>query len=81
MKHIRIDVVWHTDQSRALENLDLDYDVEDCTLRTMIFYKIDAISPTTAYAGKDYTRIFSCGEQFVVPFDMDYVERLINDML
>lgn len=40
-----IEVLWHSDDTKALADLGMDFDIEDLITKVITFYSIDVISP------------------------------------
>jgi len=66
MTGCEIAVLWNTDSTKALQDAELDIDVEMYEHRVMMFYRIEAISPNLSY-GKEYTNIHIAGDSFICP--------------
>lgn len=77
---LEIDIFFHTNETSNLDELEIDYDINDAELRKMIFYNINAISP---YYGDNndvnYTTIHSNGSQFITPFPIIQVRKMIYE--
>lgn len=71
MKPLELPIFHHSDQTASLTELGIDFNVEDCTVKAMTFYSINAIG-TDHQDGKDYGLIFSNGDSFTSP--LPYVE-------
>ena len=78
MKPIEIDVLWHTDQTKALEASDVDYDLTDLDTRKVYFLHIDHIIPYDWGNDIWFCRIHSGGEKFICPQSYEEVKKLIN---
>jgi len=73
---IELDIFFHTDKTASLQELELDYNIEDCEVRPMFFMDIVAISPLFK-GDKEYTTIHANGCEFVCT--MDY-ESLLTEL-
>jgi hypothetical protein len=72
-----IEVLWHTDETRPLDELGIDFDFADCEHRLMTFYRIDAISPNLG-DGKDYCNIHSGGDKWISPNSYNFVKQALK---
>jgi len=73
-------IVFNTEETLIRSNLDLDVDVSDCVIKSMVFYTINAIS-VYIEAGMSYTMIHSNGDDFICNLPMIKVEALIAESL
>lgn len=74
---IEIDILWHTDQTRSLDEMDIDYDLDDCEKRRITFYSIDAIIKRSD--NTEYTNIYACGTMFVTKMNYSSLKKLIEN--
>lgn len=64
MKGIEFDIIHHSEESQALQSLDLNPDMDTGVTNKMTFYSICAIGRHEEDNGKEYGVIFCAGEQF-----------------
>jgi hypothetical protein len=76
MKPLKLPIFYNTDETSALDKMGVDFPLEDCQIRTVIFYHIAAISPYLD-GKKEYTYIHSNGDKFICPKPLKEVEALI----
>jgi len=62
---IELEVLWHTDKSRELDKLDLDFSEVDLDKRLITFYSIDVISPNLGFPPYEFTNIHSSGDKWI----------------
>ena len=77
---IELDVFFHTDKTASLQELDLDYNVEDCEIRTMCFMEIVAIAPHFV-GDKEYTTIHANGSEFICTMDYESLLKELSEIL
>lgn len=75
---LEIEVLWHTDETRARDEMGQDYDVKKLEHRTITFYRIDAISPNMWDDENEFCNIHSGGEKWISPFTYEQVKELIT---
>lgn len=71
-----IEVLWHTDETRPLDELGIDYDPDDCEKILMTFYRIDAISPNL-WNDKKYCNIHVGGDKWITPNSYNFVQQAL----
>jgi hypothetical protein len=81
MKPIEIEVLWHTDETRQLADLELNFEAAKLEHRKMTFYNIDAISPNHWDEENDFTNIHSSGDKWIAPYSYNFVKKLIEKKL
>lgn len=75
---IRLPILFNTDATTQLQNLDIDVSYDDCEVRESLFLNIDVVTPNRK-DGKNYTDIHSNGDFFVCVLSIDEVEQLIKN--
>lgn len=83
MKPLEIEVFFHTDQTTSLRDLDIQYNLSDCDVRKVTFYRIDAIGIfIDDDADKsEYSSIYSSGNTFNCPLKYAELKKLVEDNL
>lgn len=80
MKPLEIEVVWHTDETRKLSEAGMDFDIDDCTWKTMTFYHISLIQP---YDFDDkhtnMCKIHTNNDYWIVPYSYEQVKQMIEN--
>lgn len=80
MKSLELNVKYYEEVN--LELLDLGIaPIQDYTIDKMTFYSINAISRDTEEEHKDYTCIFSNGDEFICIESYEVVRQKIQDNL
>lgn len=77
MKPLELPIFHHNDQTSSLSELGIDFNVEDCTIKSMTFYSINAIGIDTQ-DGKDYGLIFSNGDSFTSPLSYEELKKKLS---
>lgn len=80
MKPLELPIFHHSDQTASLMDLDIDFDIKDCTVKAMTFYSINAIG-IDHQDGKDYGLIFSNGDSFTSPLSYAELKNKISKNL
>jgi hypothetical protein len=78
MFKLKLPILNNTDETSALEKLDIEINYNDCAVGQIIFYEINAISNVNT-DGTDWTEIFSNGRMFISPLLIDEIEKLIDE--
>lgn len=79
MTGIQISVLWHSDQSRALQDAELEIDDSLYEHRFVTIYRLDAISPNRSY-GKEYTNLHFSGDSMIAPISYDEMRKYLKDI-
>lgn len=77
MKPIELNIYTYGDDQLPAANLEIHIPLEDCELRKITFYNIDAVS-TYKENEKEYTSVFAGGTNFIVDKEYNEVIELIN---
>ena len=72
---LKLPIFHHSDKTGEFSRLDIDYNIEDCEQKEIIFYKIDVIAPAE---NDECTSIFVGGEEFICSLPMKEVEGKID---
>jgi len=75
---LEIEMLWHTDETRKLDELDQTYDVKLLENRTMTFYNVDAIAPNLWDKTHSFCSIWSGGEKWISPYTYEQVKEMIK---
>lgn len=75
---IELKCLWHTDDTRPMEELGLDYKVDDLERRVVTFYRIDAISRNDFDDNHSFCNIHSGGEKWICVYSYAAVKSLLN---
>lgn len=75
---VKLPIYFNTDSTQALQNQEIDFDLDICITRIVTFYQITAI---VEYFEKDieYSQIFANGERFYSPLKVKEVEQIIEN--
>lgn len=80
MINLEIEVFWHTDQTKQLNDLDIDFNLEDCETRIITIYNINAISPYVG-AKNEYCNIHVGDDQWLATKSYKEIKGLIDTLL
>lgn len=78
---LEIEVLWHTDETRKLNDAGMEFDPEDLERKTVTFYHIDAIAPDEwKFNGHrhEFAKIHAGGEIWISAYDYDTTKRMIG---
>ncbi len=79
MTEIELDVLWHTDGTKVLDECGLEYDIEEVETRKVIFYGISHIAINKWDDTHEFTNIFALsGEQYISPLKYNELKKVIN---
>lgn len=80
MNGIELEIFYHTDETRALGGLDIDYDLSDCEKRKMTFYHINAIGPyIDEKRERKFCSIHTNNSEYISPLSYEEIKaRLAN---
>lgn len=79
MTPIKLDIYHHTDSTSTLKDIGVDYKIEDCEIRPVIFYHINAISPFFD-GGKEYCSVHSNGSEYIANAKFEDVQMLLANL-
>lgn len=66
MIEIELECLWHSDDTKQLSDLGMDYDINEVETRKITFYGISHISTNKWDDEHEFTNIFSLsGEQYI----------------
>lgn len=78
MNGLTLKIFSHSEDTKQLKDVGIDFDYKDCDIDNVTFYRIDAIADEKD--GDDmYTGIYSNGGRFVCPLSPDEVKSLIGE--
>lgn len=66
-----------TDQADSLKDMGMEFSLDQCELRYVIFYHINCISPYL-YEGQEYCSIHTNGTEYICRYSVKCVEALLN---
>lgn len=72
-----IEVLWHTDETRVLNDSGIDVDVDDLERKTITFYSVDVISPYKWDKDHMFCKINSGGEVWIAAYEYEDVKMMI----
>ena len=78
MQSIELDVFYHSDETRSLDDIGIAFDWDDLETRKITFYNIDAISPHKVDNEFLYSKIFIGGEIFICNKHYNELKSLIE---
>lgn len=63
MKPLELDILFHNESTEVQNSIGIDYSLQDCDIRKVTFFHIDAVTP---YIDNniEYSSIFSSGQVF-----------------
>lgn len=73
---LKLPIYHHTDGTRALKGLGLDYQIEDCDIRPITFYHINAVSPYFDN-GKEYSSVHTNDSEYTCPMTYKDIQEAI----
>ena len=77
MKGIELNIVYDTDYTKSLSDCGIDVDIEDCTIRTILFYNIDSIN---RFMDEDkYSTVRSGGVNFICTDNYEVLKKKIYE--
>ncbi len=80
MFKVKIPVYYNTDTSTQKKSLGLPVNEEDLTIREIVFYNIDVLEPHVNNDNEiEGTDIIVGGIEYQSPFELEYIEKLIED--
>ena len=75
---VEIEVYYHTDQTRNLEKMGMDFSITDCEIRVMTFCNIVGFAPAVEEDGFTYGRIFTATGDFSTPLKYEELKKLFK---
>lgn len=75
LREIRIPIIYHTNESLALEKMGVETPLDEMDVREMVFFNIDSIGTRTT---DGYTCVTVGGSEYICPFPMEQVLKLIH---
>lgn len=76
---LTLPIFFYTDAIQKLKDADIDYDIKQCDIYPVIFYRIDAIAPFIEHDKKTgYTCIYQGDSSFICALHPIKVEELID---
>lgn len=77
INRIELPILHHNDSTSLLKDIGVEYSLEQCEVRDMIFYHINAISPYYDN-DKEYTNIHTNGSEYICPLKIEQVRKVIT---
>jgi hypothetical protein len=75
---IEIDVFFHTDQTRNLQQMDMDFHITDCEIRKATFIQIVGFSPVKEKDGYEYANIHTATGDFATPLSYEELKKIFK---
>lgn len=77
---IKLPILFNTDTTQNLQNVNIEFDLRECEIKQMTFYQINC---TAQYFENDieYSQIYSNGMSFYCSLKMSEVELIIDKQL
>lgn len=75
---IEIEVFHHTEETQTFKEIGVDYDMSNCGLRPVTFYRIDAISPYYEN-GKEFSSIHTNNSEYITPLTYTQLKARIKN--
>lgn len=77
MFELDIEILWHTDETKKLENSGVDVDPSELERKTITFYRVDVISPYKWDDDNMFCKITAGGETWITPYEYEVVRSMI----
>lgn len=78
--NIELEILWNTDETSALEKLNIDFSFDYCNVKLATFYSIDAVLPVEIDKEKyDYSKILSSGQVFILRKPVKELVKIVNE--
>lgn len=74
---LKLPILFNTDSTQNLQDADIDFDLRECEVKTMIFYQINCIAPYFEN-GIEYCQVYSNGMSFYTTLKINEVESLMS---
>lgn len=74
---LEIEVLWHSDKTKKLDEAGIDFDIDEVEWKTMTFYNIDAISPNLWDDTHTFCNIYAGGEKWIACYTYEGVKDMI----
>lgn len=82
MVELNLEVLWHTDETKKLSDLDIDFNIDEVETRVLTFYGISHLSINKFDDEHEFTNIYSLsGVDYLSPFSIDEVREEIAKQL
>jgi hypothetical protein len=82
MQEIELEVLWHTDETKQLDDCGMDYDLEDVESRILVFYGISHLSINHWDDTHELTNIYSLsGEKYISKYSIQEVKEQIRKQI
>ena len=82
MQEIELEVLWHTDETKLMDDCGMDYDLDEVERRNLTFYGISHIKPNHWDDEHDFTTIYAlCGEKYISPLKYDDLKKEIHEKI
>ncbi len=79
MVEIELEIMWHTDDTKQLSDLGIDYDIDEVETRKVTFYGISHIKTNIWDDTHEFTNIYAlCGEQYISRLKYNDLKKEIN---
>lgn len=79
MKLIKLPILYHTEETKTLDDIGVEYDDSECQVKDMFFYRIDAVTASwdKGKPVKDQTCIYVSGDTFTCNLPVERVLEII----
>jgi len=74
---ITLPILFNTNSTQSLQDADIDFDLRECEIKEMVFYRINAIAEYIDNEIK-YSQIYSNGMSFYCTLKINEVYKLID---
>ena len=75
---VEIEVYYHTDQTRNLEKMDMDFHITDCEIRVITLCNIVGFAPAVEKDGFTYGKIYTGAGEFSTPLKYEELKKLFK---
>lgn len=74
---LEIEVLWHTEETRKLDDAGIDFNIDEVIWKTITFYTIDVISPNLWDKTHSFCNIHAAGDKWIAPYTYEHVKQMI----
>lgn len=75
---VELPIYHHTDGTSTCRELDIEYHISECEVRTMCFYHISAIGPASEKDGFQYTVIHAGDSNFACALNYEQLKQKLK---
>lgn len=75
---VEVEIYYHTDQTRNLEKMDMDFHITDCEIRTITLLNIVGFAPAVEEDKFAYSKIYTAAGEFSTPLKYEELKKLFK---